>query len=127
MYTTLKAVHVTAVVLSGSGFLLRWLLQLAHWHSDARALRILPHVIDTVLLASAITLAFVGRFNPLATPWLAAKIVGLAIYIVAGTVALRGAPARRLPAFIVAVVAFVYIVSVALIKQPLGFLSGLLA
>lgn len=69
----------------------------------------------------------VGRFSPLATPWLAAKLVALPLYIVAGVIALRGASARRLPAFIVAVVAFVYIVSVALTKRPLGFLSGFLA
>lgn len=125
MYSTLKAVHVTAVVLSGAGLLVRWLLQLAQVGGDSRALRVLPHVVDTVLLASAITLAFVGRFNPLATPWLAAKLIALPIYIVAGAIALRGAPARRLPAFIVAAVAFAYIVSVALTKQPLGFLSGL--
>lgn len=121
MYTTLKAVHVTAVVLSGSGFLLRYLLRLAQVPAaQGRFVRALPHVVDTVLLASAISLAIIGRFNPLVTPWLAAKITALIVYIVAGAAALKGPPARRMPAFIVAAAAFAYIVTVALTKNPLG-------
>jgi len=121
MYTTLKAVHVTAVVLSGAGFLLRYLLRLAQVPAaQGRFVRALPHVVDTVLLASAISLAVIGRFNPLVTPWLAAKITALIVYIVAGAAALSGPPAQRVPAFIAAAAAFAYIVSVALTKNPLG-------
>jgi len=127
MYSTLKAVHVTAVVLSGAGFLLRYLLRLADMPAAReRLLRALPHVIDTVLLASAISLAVIGRFNPLVVPWLAAKITALLVYIVAGAIALRGAPSRRTPAFVVAVAAFAYIVSVALTKNPWGPLAGVM-
>lgn len=128
MYTTLKAVHVTAVVLSGSGFLLRYLLRIAQVPAARDAFwRALPHVIDTVLLASAISLAFIGRYNPLTTPWLAAKIIALIVYIVVGAAALKGPPARRAPAFIVAAAAFAYIVSVALTKNPLGPLTWITA
>ena len=41
-----------------------------------RVARTLPHAVDTVLLASAIGLAWLLQLNPLTTPWLAAKIAG---------------------------------------------------
>ena len=132
MYTLLKAVHVTAVVLSGTGFVLRWVLMrraspaLQARALQSRTLRVAPHVIDTVLLASAVSLAVIGRFNPLVVPWLAAKITALLVYIVVGTIALRGAPSLRMPAFLVSVATFAYIVSVALSKNPWGPLAGVM-
>jgi uncharacterized membrane protein SirB2 len=63
-----------------------------------------------------------GRGSP--SNWLAAKIIGLIAYIVAGSFALRG-PARTRPvAFAVAVAAFACIAGVALTKHPLGILTG---
>lgn len=126
MYATLKLVHVTAVVLSGTGFLLRYALAGRGRLPDRRWVRMAPHLIDTVLLASALALAWVGGFRPLAVPWLEAKIAGLVVYILAGTIALRrGRTANvRRAAFAVALAAFLYIVSVALTKNPLGPLAG---
>jgi len=119
----LKPVHVGAVALSGAGFVLRGLGMLAGaaW-LQARAVRILPHVVDTVLLASALGLAWTLRLSPLAHPWLAAKIGGLLVYIALGMLALRPGRPRALRgcAGAGACLAFYYIVSVALTKDPLG-------
>jgi hypothetical protein len=52
-------------------------------------LRILPHVIDTALLALGITLVVVGGWPLLQTPWLLAKIAGLLAYVALGTIALK--------------------------------------
>jgi uncharacterized membrane protein SirB2 len=125
VYATLKIVHVTAVVLSGTGFALRFALAAAGRAPAARWARVAPHVVDTVLLASALSLAWVGGFRPLQVPWLAAKIAGLVVYILAGTIALKRGrtQATRTAAFAVAIVTFAYIVSVALTKNPLGFLA----
>lgn len=86
------------------------------------AVRVLPHVNDTLLLSAAITMVAVAPLDPLRLPWLSAKIVGLIAYIVFGAVALGpGMPARsRATAFAAALAIFGYVVSVALTKNPLG-------
>lgn len=85
----------------------------------------LPHVIDTVLLTSALLLAWMLGLNPASTPWLMAKIVGLLGYIALGMMALR--PGRPVPvraaAWLAAPVTFAWIVSVAITKNPHGFFA----
>jgi uncharacterized membrane protein SirB2 len=117
----LKHIHVTCVALSYSLFFLRgvWMLR----ESPAlqqRWVRIAPHTVDTVLLASAIALAWQLGISPLSTPWLAAKIVALLLYIAIGTIALkRGRTKRiRIAAWLTAQLVFFYIVSVAVTHNP---------
>ena len=121
-YRTLLAVHISCVVLSGSGFVLRgvWMLADAE-RGKARWVRVLPHVIDTLLLASAIGLALTIHQYPLVHGWLTAKVVGLLAYIVLGSIALKRGRTRaiRTVAFAAALLCFAYIVSVALTKSPL--------
>jgi uncharacterized membrane protein SirB2 len=125
-YATLKLIHQSAVLLSFTGFLARGLGSLAGagW-VGRRPARTLPHLIDTVLLASALALAFTLRLNPAATPWLLAKLVALVMYIVLGAMALkpRLSRASRTAAFVAALGTFGYIVSVAITKQPGGFFT----
>lgn len=82
-----------------------------------------PHVIDTALLASAVTLAVLSGQYPLAQGWLSAKVLALLLYIVLGTVALKRGKTRavRAGAFAAALACFGYIVAVAVSKQPLPF------
>jgi uncharacterized membrane protein SirB2 len=114
--TIIKSIHIACAMLSYSLFFLRgvWMLR------DSPALqqrwvRIAPHTVDTVLLASAITLAWQLGISPSTHPWLAAKIVALLLYIVIGMIALkRGKTKRiRLVAWLAAQAIFLYIVSVA--------------
>ena len=125
-YLAAKTIHQAAVALSFGGFFVRGLASLrgARW-VRGRAARTLPHVVDSVLLASAFVLAWSLRLDPTATPWLAAKIAGLFVYIGLGVVALR--PVRsvgqRAMAWIAALVTFGYIVSVAITKHPAGILT----
>ena len=122
-YAVLKLVHQTAVALSISGFVARGVAALmdARW-VRGRAARTLPHGVDTVLLASALGLAWELRLNPITTPWLLAKIVGLLLYIALGVVALRpGLPrAVRTVVLLAAVLCFAQIVAMALTKSPAG-------
>lgn len=126
LYAALKLVHVTAVVLSGAGFVARHVRSVTGRPPASGWLAAAPHVVDTVLLASALGLAWVGGFRPFEVPWLEAKLAGLAVYIVAGTIALkRGRTAgARATAFAMALLAYAYIVSVALTKHPQGWLAG---
>lgn len=121
MYATLKVIHVTCVIASGTGFFARGLLMLAGSPLlNARWVRVVPHIVDTLLLASAITLAVIAHLVPTQQPWLLAKIIGLILYIVLGTVALRYGRTRgqRMLAFAAALATFAYIVGVALTRSP---------
>ena len=123
-YETIKFVHQAAVAISGTGFFVRGLASLrgAAWLRSGAA-RTLPHVVDSVLLASALMLAWQWRGTGAA--WIAAKVCGLFVYVGLGIIALRPLrPARvRLAAWLGALFVFAWIASVAMTKKPLGFLA----
>lgn len=125
-YLALKHIHLTAVVLSISGFVVRWLLMLADSPLlQRRLLKVLPHVIDTVLFASAVAMVVISAQYPIVLSWLTAKLVGLLAYIVFGMMALKRGrtKAQRAAWFVAALAAFGYIVMVALTRSPLGWLG----
>lgn len=126
IYLALKHLHVACVALSGAGFFLRglWMLR------DSPMLRqrwvgVVPHVVDTLLLASALSMAIMSAQYPFAVDWLSAKLLGLLVYILCGTMALKRGRNKRQRAvfFFCALAAFAYIVSVALTRKPWGALS----
>lgn len=118
----LKSIHVASVAFSYSLFFLRgmWMLQGSPL-AQARMTRLARDAVDTVLLGSAILLAWRLGISPLEHSWLAAKIVALLFYIVIGSVALkRGSTKRiRLAAWLTAQAVFFYIVSVAVTHDPM--------
>lgn len=121
-YLLVKDLHVASVVLSLAGFVARGGLMLAGSPLlDARFVRIAPHVVDTILLASALWLSWMLRQYPFVHGWLTAKVLGLLAYIVLGAVALRRGrtKAARTWAFAAAVLAAAYVVAVALTKDPI--------
>lgn len=121
-YFALKHFHMTCAAVSGSLFLLRgiWMLR-APALLQRRWVRTAPHLVDTLLLASAVALAVWSGQYPFAQAWLSAKVLALAGYIVLGSVALKRGRSRtvRTLAFGAAVALFVYIGAVALTKNPL--------
>ena len=124
-YLALKHLHVTCVVLSGLGFCLRgwWMLRESPLRQH-RLTRTLPHIIDTLLLGSALTMAWMSGQYPFVNGWLTAKLIGLLAYILFGMMALKRGRTLTLRAryFGLAVLAYAYIVSVALTRSPLlGF------
>jgi uncharacterized membrane protein SirB2 len=128
MYAALKLIHVGAVALSATGFVIRYALDtLGRLPRDAIT-RVAPHLVDTVLLASALGLVWLSGMRPLENPWLEAKIAGVVVYIVAGTVALKQGRSRavRTTAFALALATLGWIVSVAMTRSPWGLLSGVL-
>jgi uncharacterized membrane protein SirB2 len=128
-YATLKVIHQSAVTLSFAGFLARGvgMLHGAGWVKH-RLAKTLPHVVDTVLIVSAIWLAWILRLTPSNAPWITAKIAGLFAYIAIGMVALRFGRTKRVRAgaWVLAMLTFAYIVSVALTKNSRGFLAPLI-
>lgn len=125
-YLALRNLHIITAIMTVSGFMLR-----GYWSLSGSArlglplVRILPHIIDTVFLASGVAMLWTLRINPLTHGWLLAKFGGLLAYILLGTIALKRGRTRqvRAVALVGALAVFAYIVGVALTKSPLGWLT----
>jgi uncharacterized membrane protein SirB2 len=121
-YPLLRSLHIVTVHLTLTLFLLRgfWMLTDSP-RLNARWVRIVPHVNDSLLLFAAIAMLVVAKLNPLEQPWLLAKIIGLLVYIGLGTLALKRGKtkASRIQALIGALAVFGYIIAVAITKQVL--------
>jgi uncharacterized membrane protein SirB2 len=120
-HALLKAVHVGCVVVSYGLFFVRGLWMIGDSPLlRQRWVRILPHVNDTLLLAAAVALALTVGQYPLTDAWLTAKVSGLVAYIGLGTVAMKARRPRRvrIAAWVAAQGVFVYIVAVALTRNP---------
>ena len=129
-YLTLKYLHASSAFVSLALFMTRGLWMIATpQRLQQRWVKVAPHVVDTVLLASAIALVWqLGGLETFrAQSWLIAKIVALLIYIVLGSLALKRGRTRRIrvAAFFAAIAVFAYIVSVAFAKAPWGFMTWL--
>lgn len=117
-----KHIHLTCVLVSLILFLIRgtWAL---YYPAKLKQtwVKILPHLVDTVLLVSAITLAIKLQQYPLTDSWLTAKLIALCAYIALGSYVVKSSAAqpRKLLAFLAAITTFAYIVSVALTHNPL--------
>lgn len=124
-YAPLKHFHMTMALLSLALFVGRWVwLQFdATAVQRRRWLKILPHVVDTLLLVSAIGLAITLARMGVPLHWAGAKVVGLVVYIVLGVIAIKRGRTRgiRTAAFIAALLTFAYIVAVAFSKQAWPF------
>ena len=125
-YSLLKIIHISCVILSLSGFVLRgiWMMQFSPLLRHPLTKR-LPHVIDTLLLASALVMAYLSAQYPFQQTWLTAKLFALIVYILLGMMALRfGKTVKvRVLAWGLAVLVFLYIVLVALTKNSTPFFS----
>ena len=123
-YLALKYVHVSCVLLSGLGFTLRGIAMLSDspWRQHWLA-RVLPHIVDTTLLGSALSMAWLSGQYPFVSNWLTAKLFGLLAYILLGMLALKRGRTRviRVRCFALALLAYAYIVSVALTRNPAIF------
>ena len=123
-YVLLKQVHFGLAIVSISGFVLRWVLEVLGFQKSKHLLiRVAPHIIDTLFLLAGVMLLLAIDQYPWTTPWIAAKLAGLIVYILCGKLALS-ARQKKLStiAFICAITVFAWIVSVALLKSPYGFL-----
>ncbi len=118
-YVITQYVHQLAVAATLALFVLRggWMLAGSAMLSR-KWVRITPHIVDTVLLVSALYLAIVGWGWPLTPHWITAKLIALVAYIALGVIALKRGPTKaiRAVAFVGALVVFAYIFQTALTK-----------
>ncbi|NHZ65339.1 SirB2 family protein [Massilia genomosp. 1] len=119
-YLAIKHLHMSCAALSICLFLLRgvWMLRDSP-QLGRRWVKSAPHIVDSVLLASAITMVVWSGQYPFAQPWLGAKVVALVLYIGLGVVALKpGRPKQvRAIAFGAALLTVSYIVAVAVTRH----------
>lgn len=122
LYPFIKHIHLTSVSISILFFIVRGgaMLVDAAW-LQRKLVRILPHIIDTLLLLSAILLMVIIQQYPLQQGWLTAKVVGLFCYIGFGTVALKRGKTKgvRIVALLLALASVAYIMSVAITRNPM--------
>jgi len=125
-FMLLKHIHVTCAVISFALFFLRGI-----WSFNGSPImrqgwvKVVPHAVDTLLLASALGMAYLIEQYPLMDAWLTAKFFGLLLFITLGSVALKHGKTKaiRIAAWLGAQVVFAYIVLVATNHNPLPFIS----
>lgn len=120
----IKNFHILCATLTITSFFIRglWMMLDSPW-LQKRWVKILPHLIDTGLFASGITLAINLHQYPLTNGWLTAKFFALLLYIILGSIALKYGKTKiiRLSAWIIALGVFFYIVMVAMTRIVMPF------
>jgi uncharacterized membrane protein SirB2 len=125
-YLLLRHAHIGCAILSIALFVVRGGLMLADspWQRNV-VLRYLPHVVDTMLLTTALMLTTVIQQYPFSTGWITMKVVLLVVYIVLGSIALKRGRTKRIrtAALVAALLTIGFLVSVARAHHPLGLFA----
>lgn len=121
MYVVFKHLHVLFVLISVTLFLFRFVLRLLDSPAlQKKWLKVIPHINDTLLLASAIGIMLTLGMYPIQVPWLTDKVIGVIAYIGFGVLALKGKSAGvRWLGFVGACGWIAFLLHVALSKTPL--------
>ena len=120
MYMAYKHFHLLMAVLSVSFLLLRFAMSLKPAAMlQHKFFKIAPHVIDTLLLLSAIMLMLTIQQYPFVHAWLTEKLVAVLAYIALAVMAFRGRTAFiRWLCFLGALGWLGLAIRVAITKQP---------
>ena len=114
-----KTFHIVLAFLSATGFIIRlgWSFNAPDLAAE-KWVKIVPHIVDTLLLTLGLVLAFNLASGPW-QGWLAAKMLGLLAYIGFGVLALRGTGTAKYVGAVGALVSVIYIFIVAFTRQAL--------
>jgi uncharacterized membrane protein SirB2 len=125
-YLPIKTVHIVAVLISGGLFFLRGMLLLngKSWAMSA-PFRYLSYSIDTMLLTAALMLVTMLPCAVFANGWLTVKMLLLLVYVTLGSFALKrgSTPKIRRNCFVVALIVYAFMLTVARTHQPIGWFS----
>lgn len=125
IYPQIKQAHVLLALLSGTLFALRGLASLlqAGW-PQWLPVRMLSYAIDAALMTAALMLLAILPWSMFGNGWLAVKLLLLVVYIILGSLALRRGRSRRTRAicFTLAVIVFLWMLTIARAHHPLGWL-----
>ncbi|HWV16084.1 MAG TPA: SirB2 family protein [Cellvibrio sp.] len=128
MYAILKHSHLLIIVIAFVAFFARGILMMrGSPAANAKAFKIVPHILYTLLIATGVGLALTLHFSPMQQPWLMAKIIALVLYVVLGVLTFKHPKlAVRKLFWLLSLTVFAYMASVATSKNPLGFFAHLL-
>lgn len=115
----LKSVHITLAYLTVLGFVVRGLWSIVDSPlREQKWARVLPHVIDTVLLSIGVIMVFsIGA--SFTDGWLVAKMLALLGYIGFGVLTMRaGSRPLKLTGFLLALACVGYLFAVAFSRSP---------
>ncbi|QHJ09819.1 Protein YchQ [Paraglaciecola mesophila] len=124
MYTAVKHIHLTCIALSVLLFVLRFIWTMTQSSMlEKKWVKITPHIVDTLLILSAVTLCVLISQYPFVTPWVTEKLVGLFMYVFMVALALKMARTNfmRVIGFIGALSWIAFTALVAISKQPILF------
>lgn len=126
MYESLKMLHISCAALSITGFFIRgvWMLMGSALLS-AKPVKVIPHLVDSLLLLSALFMLYLSDWSVISDGWLQVKLLALLVYIALGMLAFRFArrKAYRFASWLLALLVFSYIVILALNKSVLIFVA----
>ncbi len=119
MYMMAKHLHMTAVGISVLLFVFRFIYgQMNPSFLQKKWVKVVPHIIDTVLLGSAIWLCVILSQYPIVNGWLTAKVIGVIGYILFGLLALKSeTPVKKWGGFAGALIVLGVTAKVAITKQ----------
>ncbi|MFT5235170.1 MAG: putative membrane protein SirB2 [Shewanella sp.] len=122
LYPVIKHLHLTLVAASVLFFIVRFVLHLRESPvMEKKLIKIAPHVIDTFLILSGLTLCFIINQYPFVEPWLTEKLGAVAAYIVLATIALKANRNKLFKIFAAlgAIAWVVYAAKLAVFKQAM--------
>lgn len=126
LYPAVKHFHFMLIALSVVFFTVRFVLHLrGSAVLEKKFLKIAPHVIDTFLLLSGLTLCFIIHQFPFVDNWLTEKIAAVVAYILLAMIAMKANRGKlfKIFAYIGAISWLVYAARVAVLKQPIMIVS----
>ena len=124
-YLFLKYIHLVSVAASFALFFVRglWIIR-SYPRSEEAWARILPHVVDTVLVLSAVWLLFSSPQKGWPGDWLTIKLLLIAVYVALALYVFhvaRGLVTRML-LWVMALLVFLFATTVAVLHDPRGIL-----
>ena len=127
MFTAFKHIHMTMAILSMLLLLLRFAIGFKNQHQlDKRSLKILPHVVDALLIVSIVGMLSSVSVTLFPTGFITEKALFFVLYVVFSVLcilSLRGKVSTnlRVPTFAVALVSWLALIHVAFSKSPILF------
>lgn len=123
-----KYLHIVSVAASFALFFVRglWIMR-SYPDSQETWVRVLPHVVDTVLLLSAVAMLAMSPLKGWPGDWLTAKLALIVVYVMLGLYLFRRARAlaAKILLWLLALLVFLFITTIAVLRSPLGILSVL--
>ncbi|MCG9697396.1 SirB2 family protein [Shewanella sp. Isolate11] len=122
LYPAIKHIHMTFIALSVLFFIVRFALHLKQSPiMDKKIVKVAPHIIDTLLLLSGLTLCFIIKQYPFQDAWLTEKIGAVVAYIFLATIALKANRPKLFKVFAAlgALAWIVYAGKIAMVKQAI--------